>query len=119
MQSPSTYCRSDDRAAKQSAGDIDNRSLVRTFKLPKFDGEDYAELFIQKFKDVTFENEWAERKWFLHLWCYLDEPVKAYIRVENTDVVLQALQLRYGVLVRQAKERLTKIKNYTQRSRNI
>lgn len=80
------------------------------FSAPKYDGTGDVELFITQFDDVAEANRWSERDCLLHLRLSLEKDAKACSRGETVDDVYSNLRTRFGLTVRQARDRLAGLK---------
>lgn len=80
------------------------------FKAPKFDGSGDVELFIAQFQDVSRANCWSGGDALLHMRANLEKDATVCGRGENLCSILLNLRARFGLTVRQARDRLMGLK---------
>ena len=81
-----------------------------TFKAPQYRGEGDVEYFIQQFTQVATANGWTELATLLHLRESLQDGARECGRADTIQGVFNILRARYGLTVREARNRLGCIK---------
>ena len=80
------------------------------FKPPKFNGTGDVELFIQQFNDVREANGWDAPTALLQLRTCLEQSAADCGRAANVDATIASLRARFGITVRQARDRLANLR---------
>lgn len=80
------------------------------FKPPKYDGSGDVELFIEQFQSVMQANDWGEAAARLHLQSVLEGGARGCSRGESVTDIFGALRARFGLTIRQAKDKLANLK---------
>lgn len=86
------------------------------FKPPRYNGTGDVELFIQQFTDVCRANDWDEATSFLQLRTSLEQSAADCGRGITFGAVLENLRARFGLTVRQARDRLVNIRREANQS---
>ena len=115
----STWCKSIDRMANNAAlaaalNNLANREA--RFKAPTYRGDTDVELFITQFDAVMAANRWEEPAALLHLRQALEGVAFECGRGATTQEIREALQARFGLTTRQAREKLVNLKRDGRRS---
>jgi len=76
------------------------------FRLQKFDGSGDVELYLQHFQEINEANGWTDAGALLHLKCGLEGAATDCGRGSTLELVCQALQSRFGMSTRCAREKL-------------
>lgn len=74
--------------------------------VPRFDGTSDVELFLKQFNDVRQANEWDPVTSLLQLRGALEKDATECARGDDIDTVQANLRSRFGITVRQARDRL-------------
>ena len=88
-------------------------STLRTsdkFVAPSYDGASDVELFITQFMDVAVANRWTDGDATLHLRSRLTGTAQGCGLGTTVEEILAALRARFGMTMRQAKERLMNLR---------
>jgi hypothetical protein len=86
------------------------RQAPPRFNQPKYDGSSDVELFITQFNDVKHANNWGRAETLLHLRSCLEKDAIDCGRGEDYEEVLDNLRARFGLSVRQARDRLSALR---------
>jgi hypothetical protein len=86
------------------------RQAPPRFKPPKYDGSTDVELFVTQFNDVRHANNWDGAETLLHLRSCLEKDAIDCGRGEDYEEVLDNLRARFGLSVRQARDRLSALR---------
>ena len=81
-----------------------------SFKAPEFTGQGDVAYFTRQFLDVAEANEWNPAATLLHLRDSLKGNAQDCGNAETVEGVLQALQARFGLSVREARNQLTALR---------
>ena len=82
----------------------------KPFKAPQYSGSGDIDLFISHFQEVTQANRWSEAEAKLHLKLSLSGPAASCIDGTSTEEIFCNLQTRFGLSIRQAKDKLRSIR---------
>jgi hypothetical protein len=81
-----------------------------TFKIPEFDGSTDVSYFLRQFQDIMEANNWNRAAALLHLREALKGKAQDCGNADTTEGVFQALQARFGMSIREARNKLTLLK---------
>lgn len=82
----------------------------KPFKAPSYSGTGDIDLFISQFQEVAEANRWSEPEAKLHLKLNLSGPATSCVDGTTTEEIFSNLQSRFGLTIRQAKEKLRSIR---------
>lgn len=83
---------------------------AKPFKTPQFNGTGDIDQYISQFQEVSAANRWTESEARLHLKLSLSDTATSCGEGKTTKEIFQNLQARFGLSIRQAKEKLRSIK---------
>lgn len=87
---------------------------TKSFKTPQFNGTGDVDQYISQFQEVSIANRWTESEARLHLKLSLSNTATSCGDGETIREIFQNLQARFGLTIRQAKEKLRTIKGSKQ-----
>lgn len=79
-------------------------------KTPTFNGDTDVELFITQFRNIADTSAWNEQDTLLQLRSSLEGKAVESGRCETTNEVFQSLRQRFGMTVRQARDKLDSLR---------
>ena len=80
------------------------------FKSPQYDGKSDVELFIRTFTDVATANHWDQNAQLINLRLSLEREATDCSRGNDVQTIFDNLRARFGLTVRQARDRLANLK---------
>lgn len=83
-----------------------DRRPTDRYKAPKYDGSSDVELFVTHFTEVTAANGWNDAAAIIHLRTALEGAAKDCARGATVAAINTSLRSRFGVTIRQARDRL-------------
>lgn len=86
------------------------------FKPPRYDGETDVDLFIQHFQDVAQANQWPAQESTLHIRACLEKQAIECGRGQDLTEIIDNLRARFGLTIRQARDKLSNLKKTSKQS---
>ena len=83
------------------------------FNPPRFDGKSDVELFIAQFNEISNANQWDQNTTLINLRLSLEKDATECSRGQDVQAVFNNLRARFGLTVRQARDKLANIKRET------
>ena len=93
-----------------------NQPQRQQIKAPKYDGIGDVEQFISGFEEIANTNEWTDQETLIHLRGSLSGKALGCGKGNNIETLLLNLRTTFGLTLKQARDKLEKIKKKSTQS---